>query len=70
MRGIGGLLTLIVIIWLIVGAIAAGQRGYYSNTDPDCAGIGTLALTVVAGPLNYMGVNPAIEGCDIRQPSP
>jgi hypothetical protein len=25
----------LVLIWLIIGAIAAGQRGYYSNSDPD-----------------------------------
>ncbi|WP_278313884.1 hypothetical protein [Lolliginicoccus levis] len=69
MRGLGGIITLLVVIWLIVGAIAAGQRGYFSSTNPDCAGISTLAITVVAGPLNYAGVNPEVGQCDIPEPS-
>ena len=63
---IGGV---IVVIWLIIGAIAAGQRGYYKNTgDESCAKAGTVLVTIVAGPLNYLGVNPKIK-CDIPQPS-
>ncbi|MFC7550105.1 hypothetical protein [Plantactinospora sp. GCM10030261] len=62
---IGGVL---VVIWLIIGAIAAGQRGYY-NDDPDnCAEAGTVIVTIVAGPLNYLGVNPKIN-CNVPQPS-
>jgi hypothetical protein len=63
---IGGV---IVVIWLIIGAIAAGQRGYFkSNSDTSCAKAGTIMVTIVAGPLNYLGVNPKIK-CDIPQPS-
>jgi hypothetical protein len=64
---IGGV---IVVIWLIIGAIAAGQRGYFSSSDSDtsCAKAGTVLVTIVAGPLNYLGVNPKIK-CDIPQPS-
>ena len=29
---------------------------------------GTVLVTIVAGPLNYLGVNPKIK-CDIPQPS-
>jgi hypothetical protein len=59
----------IVLIWLIIGAIAAGQRGYYQNTgDASCAKAGTVIITIVAGPLNYLGVNPKIN-CDVPQPS-
>lgn len=67
MRGlsIGGLL---VIIWLIIGAIAAGQRGYYSGNDDSCAELGTTLVTIVAGPLNYVGANPKVK-CDIPEPS-
>ena len=67
MRGlsIGGLL---VIIWLIIGAIAAGQRGYYSGDDDSCAELGTTLVTIVAGPLNYVGANPKVE-CDLPEPS-
>ncbi|MFE3289178.1 hypothetical protein [Rhodococcus sp. NPDC059234] len=64
------IVTLIVLVWLIVGAIAAGQRGYYSsNSATSCANAGTIALTVVAGPLNYFGVNPKIADCTVPQPT-
>ena len=63
---IGGVL---VLIWLIIGAIAAGQRGYFKNTgDASCAKASTVIVTVIAGPLNYLGVNPKIK-CNIPQPS-
>jgi membrane protein YdbS with pleckstrin-like domain len=60
--------SVIVIVWLIIGAIAAGQRHYYSSSDPDCAQAGTIIVTVLAGPLNYIGVNPKIS-CKTPQPS-
>ena len=59
----------LVLIWLIIGAIAAGQRGYYSNSDPDCASIGTILVTIFVGPLNYVGVNPEVDCPDAPQPS-
>ncbi len=63
---IGGV---IVVIWLVIGAIAAGQRGYFkSDSDTSCAKTGTILVTIVAGPLNYVGVNPKIK-CSIPQPS-
>lgn len=62
---IGGV---IVVIWLIIGAIAAGQRGYFNNDEANCAETGTIIVTVLAGPLNYMGVNPKID-CDLPEPS-
>lgn len=52
--------TLILVIWLIIGAIAAGQRHYYS-TSQSCAKAGTIAVTIIAGPLNYVGVNPKLS---------
>lgn len=59
----------IIVIWLIIGAIAAGQRGYYSKSgDTSCAHAGTVVLTIVAGPLNYFGVNPKVH-CQVPQPS-
>jgi hypothetical protein len=63
---IGGL---IVVIWLVIGAIAAYQRDYFSGEPANCAQIGTVLLTVVAGPLNYLGLNPKIA-CELPQPSP
>jgi hypothetical protein len=61
--------TLVVVIWLAIGALAAGQRGYYSNKPSNCAKAGTIAVTIVAGPLNYVGVNPKIKDCKVPQPS-
>jgi hypothetical protein len=59
----------IVIIWLIIGAIAAGQRGYYQNADnATCAKAGTVVVTIIAGPLNYFGLNPKVN-CQVPQPS-
>ena len=63
------IVSLLVLVWLVIGAIAAGQRGYYSGSDATCATFGTIAVTIVAGPLNYLGVNPKIENCDLPEPS-
>ena len=52
------MLGILLVIWLIIGAIAAGQRGYYSSGKTNCAGVATIAVTIIAGPLNYMGANP------------
>ena len=62
---IGGLL---VLIWLLVGFVAAAQRDYFSGSDANCAKLGTIAATVAAGPLNYVGVNPKLK-CELPQPS-
>ncbi|WP_309108994.1 hypothetical protein [Arthrobacter sp.] len=58
----------LVIIWLIIGGFAAFQRGYFGGSPDSCAEAGTVAVTVVAGPLNYMGANPKID-CQVPQPS-
>jgi hypothetical protein len=58
----------ILIVWLLVGALAAYQRHYFSGDDQTCAKFGTTAVTVFAGPLNYLGVNPKIT-CKLPQPS-
>jgi hypothetical protein len=61
--------ALLVVVWLLIGAFAAYQRGYLSGGgNPNCAEIGTVLLTIVAGPLNYAGVNPKIN-CTVPQPS-
>jgi hypothetical protein len=60
---------LLVLVWLIVGAVAAGQRGYFTQASQNCAGAGTIAVTVIAGPLNYFGVNPKVTNCKVPQPS-
>ena len=60
--------SIILIIWLIIGAIAAGQRGYYSGTIGSCTKASTIVVTILAGPLNYVGVNPKID-CKVPEPS-
>jgi hypothetical protein len=61
--------AVLIVVWLIIGAIAAGQRGYFGGTTDTCAEAGTIIVTVIAGPLNYLGVNPKIN-CSAPQPSP
>ncbi|MDX6232570.1 MAG: hypothetical protein QOH68_1554 [Nocardioidaceae bacterium] len=58
----------LLVVWLIIGALAAAQRDYFSSSDANCAKVGTTLLTIVAGPLNYVGANPKIK-CDVPEPS-
>jgi hypothetical protein len=60
--------AVIVVLWLIIGLIAAAQRGYFNSSRDSCAKAGTTVVTVIAGPLNYFGVNPKIV-CHTPQPS-
>ena len=56
------LLGIIVIVWLLIGALAAYQRGYFGDDrEVSCKTTGDTALTILAGPLNYMGVNPKVD---------
>ena len=59
----------LVVIWLVIGAIAAFQRGYFSSADTNCAGVTTTLVTIVAGPLNYLGVNAQVDCPKVPQPS-
>ena len=68
MRG-GGILGVLVLVWLLIGVLAAYQRGYFETSETNCATAGSIALTVVVGPLNYAGVNPKVENCDLPEPS-
>jgi hypothetical protein len=60
--------SVLLVIWLVIGAIAAGQRNYYSGSSANCAKAGTITVTILAGPLNYFGVNPKVK-CQLPQPS-
>jgi hypothetical protein len=51
----------LLVLWLIIGAVAAGQRGYYDGTIGNCTQASTIAATVAVGPLNYTGVNPKVD---------
>ena len=57
-----------VILWLVIGLVAAFQRDYFEGDDKSCAKAGTTLVTVLAGPLNYLGANPKIT-CELPQPS-
>jgi hypothetical protein len=48
-------------VWLVIGAVAAGQRHYVGHGVPSCDVAGTLAATIAAGPLNYQGVDPVVS---------
>jgi hypothetical protein len=60
--------AVIVVIWLIIGVVAAVQRGYFDGSSSNCAKASNTVVTIVAGPLNYIGVNPKIQ-CNVPQPS-
>jgi len=65
------LLGLALVVWLVIGAVAAGQRGYFGDDrEVSCKTFGDTALTVVAGPLNYAGINPKVDCDDVDVPEP
>lgn len=64
-----GWIGVVVVGWLLVGVFATWQRGYFATSETSCATAGTIALTVVAGPLNYGGVHPRLTECNVPQPS-
>jgi hypothetical protein len=57
----------LLIIWLVIGGIAAGQRGDYKGPI-GCGRASTIAATIIVGPFNYTGVNPNIN-CVVHHPS-
>jgi len=62
--------TALLVIWLIIGVLAAWQRNYFTGSSESCAGAGTIAVTILAGPLNYVGANPKVSlSCHLPQPS-
>jgi hypothetical protein len=67
MRG-RGIIGVIVLVWLLIGVFAAWQRGYFKTGPTNCASTASIAMTVIAGPLNYK-VNPAVN-CNVDVPQP
>jgi len=57
----GRIAAVLVVVWLIIGVVAAVQRDYFSGGKENCAEVSTTAITIVAGPLNYVGVNPKVK---------
>jgi hypothetical protein len=61
---------IIVVVWLVIGLAAALQRGYLTGKQSvSCHSLGDTVLTVAAGPLNYVGVNPKVD-CHVKTPQP
>ena len=58
--------VIVLVVWLVIGAIAAVQRDYFSNAKTSCAEVSDTVLTIVAGPLNYVGVNPKVKCKDVK----
>ena len=59
---------LLLVVWLLIGVVAAAQRGYLNDDTTDCASVATIAINVAAGPLNYVGVDPEVDECDVPNP--
>jgi hypothetical protein len=53
--------AIVVVVWLVIGVIAAVQRDYFSNAKASCAEFSDTAITIISGPLNYVGVNPKVK---------
>ena len=61
---------IVVVVWLVIGVLAAYQRGYFGDKrDVSCKTGGDTALTIIAGPLNYVGANPKVN-CHVKVPQP
>ncbi len=64
MRG-RGIIGVIVIVWLLIGVFfALWQRGYFSNSQTNCATAGSIALTVVAGAAQLR--RGQSQGCELQ----
>ena len=66
----GRLIGILLVIWLVIGAFAAFQRGYFDDAQTNCSEVSDIALNVVAGPLNYTGLNPKVDCADIDVDTP
>ena len=63
------LASIVLVLWLVIGLAAAVQRGYIgSDRAANCSSLSTTLVTIVAGPLNYVGLNPKVR-CEVPQPS-
>jgi hypothetical protein len=63
------IIGILIVAWIVIGSAAAGQRGYFGdNRAVNCKTGADLGLTMLAGPLNYAGVNPKVH-CKTPRPS-
>jgi len=50
----------VLVVWLGIGALAAAQRDYFASSSANCSGVGTILVTILFGPVNYIGGNPKL----------
>jgi hypothetical protein len=56
----------LILVWIAIGTVAGGQRGIFRNDMVlNCSTTADIGATMLAGPLNYVGVHP-----DLDCPSP
>jgi hypothetical protein len=64
------IIGIVITAWLVLGIAASLQRGYLSNDQAvSCKTGADTGLTILSGPLNYVGVNPKIH-CKVKAPRP
>jgi hypothetical protein len=51
----------VLVVWLLIGGLAAWQRNYFTSSSMNCAGVGTILVTIAFGPVNYFGGNPKLS---------
>lgn len=61
--------SFLLTLWLVIGGIAAAQRHEFTRAVPNCNTAATIGVTILAGPINYIGLNPKISCHDLPQPS-
>jgi hypothetical protein len=66
----GRLIGILLVVWLVIGAFAAFQRGYFEDAETNCSEASDIALNIVAGPLNYAGLNPKVTCTDVDVDTP
>ncbi|MGH3970777.1 MAG: hypothetical protein ACRDTV_22365 [Mycobacterium sp.] len=60
----GGIIGAIIVIWLLLGVYSVWHKGFFDTGTNSCAGGLTVALTVIAGPLNFVeGLSPHVTQC-------
>jgi hypothetical protein len=53
-----------VVVRLNIGVVASVQRNYVTGSVASCALVGTVAITILVGPSNYVVFNPQIS-CEV-----
>ncbi|QSR33290.1 hypothetical protein CFI00_22820 [Nocardioides sp. S5] len=66
----GRLIGILLVIWLVIGGFAAYERGYFEDSRTNCSEATDIVLNIVAGPLNYAGVNPKVDCPDVDVDTP